>query len=258
MLLFFVEMMVGLCLSNMLYIEIENPDRLLSERTDLFTYFGTFSRTMITMTELTMGNFVPVCRFLTEKVDEGYGHGILIYKVTVGFGMLRVISGVFLHDTFKAAATDDELMVVQKLRTQQKHKKKMMYLYNAADSKGLGHISHRDFVGILKSQRMRTWLSAQDVNVGDGSLLFELIDDGDDKLTAAELVQGMARMKGPARSLDMIGLMHTTSHLSDMTSRLSSMMSDLSSQVLRMDAKMDAKLKPKLYEFSWELERFHI
>merc|ERR1719240_1557789 len=106
----------------------------------------------------------------------------------------------------------------------------MIALYNAADSTGVGYISREAFLGILQSQKMRTWLSAQDVEVGDGLLLFDLMDDGDDRLTAAELVRGMARMKGPARSLDVIGLMHMTSHLS--------------SEVSKMDAKINAKLKP--------------
>jgi len=184
---------------------------------------------MITMTELTMGNFVPVCRFLAEKVDEVYGHAILIYKIIVGFGMLKVVSGVFLHDTFKAAATDDELMVVQKKRAHQNHRKKMLGFYNAADTEGVGHISRRDFTGLIENPKIRTWLSAQDVEVGEGGLLFDLMDDGDDMLTAEELVQGMARLKGTARSVDLIGLLHLTS--------------SLSSQVSKMDAKMEAKLK---------------
>merc|ERR1712137_1052096 len=69
-LIFFVEMMVGLFLINMLSKEIENPERLLSERLEIFMNFGTFSRAMISMTELTLGNFVPLCRFFTEKIGE--------------------------------------------------------------------------------------------------------------------------------------------------------------------------------------------
>merc|ERR1712007_122789 len=112
---------MGLCLNNLLWSQMVHPGRSQDVRIQLFTYFGTFTRTMITMTELTLGNFVPVCRYLSEHIDEGYGHGILIYKVVVGFGMLKVMTGVFLHETFKAAGSDDELMVVQKKRAQQKH-----------------------------------------------------------------------------------------------------------------------------------------
>merc|ERR1712137_501736 len=99
-------------------------------------------------------------------------------------------------------------------------------LYRAADSTGSGYITREDWLGILQSRRLRTWLSAQDVEPGDGLLLFDLMDDGDDKLTFTELLHGMARMKGPAKSLDVVGLMHMTSHLT--------------SQVKKMDAKLDA------------------
>merc|ERR1719240_2508769 len=154
-LLFFVEMMVGLFLTNMLAHEIENPKRSLSDRIELFKYFGTFSRTMISMTELTLGNFVPICRLLTENIGEEYGHAILLYKLSVGFGMFKVMSGVFLHETFKAAGTDDDLMVVQKNRAHRKHQQKMMSLFNAADSADQGYISRQQFAEILEDPDVR-------------------------------------------------------------------------------------------------------
>jgi len=238
--LFFVEVIVGLSLNNMLSPEIENPERSLSDRTELFKYFGTFSRSMTTMMELTLGNFVPVCRLLMENVSQGYGYSILIYKLIVGFGMLRVMSGVFLHETFKAAASDDELMVVQKKRAQEKHKKKMMRLFKAADPTGEGHIGRAEFAEMLQDQTVKTWLSAQDVEVGDGLLLFDLMDDGDHKLSPGELIRGMARLKGAARSIDLVGLMHLTSHLF--------------SRVSRMDARVDGHLNSKLEQLNSKFE----
>merc|ERR1712100_294867 len=100
---------------------------------------------MITMTEITLGNFSPVCRFLAKDINEWYSHFILVYKVAVGFAMLKVLSGVFLHETFRTAGSDDELMVVQKRRAQQEHEKKMLRLFKAIDTAQSGHISRADF-----------------------------------------------------------------------------------------------------------------
>merc|ERR1719240_570583 len=109
----------------------------------MFEYFGTFTRTQITMTEITFGNFVPVCRFLNEQVNESYGYFIIAYKVAAGFALLSVVRGVFLQQTFKAAASDDELMVVQKQRAQQLHQRKMTRFFNAAAVDG--YIQREDF-----------------------------------------------------------------------------------------------------------------
>jgi len=234
---FFVEMMAALSLNSILSDEIENPDRSLEERTELFKYFGTFTRSIMTITELTFGNFIPVCRFLTENIGEGFGHAILIYKVTVGFSMLSVITGVFLHETFKAAASDDDLMVVQKKRAQQKHEKKMMHLFQAANPTYDSCINRAEFARIFEDQTLKTWLSAQDVEVKDVHLLFDLMDSGEHLLSLEDLIQGIARLKGTARSLDLIGLMHVTSHL---FSHVSKNDANLNATLAKLEAKLDS------------------
>merc|ERR1712137_819915 len=197
--------------------DANNPIEL---RRQIFKNFGTFSRSMITMMELTMGNFMPVCELLIEHVDEMYGHLVLVYKMAIGFAVISVIRGVFLHETFKAASSDDELMVMQKKRAQKKHEKEMMRLFDQANVSSEAGIQRSEFQDLLQDDTVRVWLAAQDVEVGDGTLLFDLMDDGDKKLTPKELVKGVARLRGPARSLDVIGLMYMTSHLSSLTRRL--------------------------------------
>merc|ERR1712007_302816 len=124
--------MVGLCLNSLLKDYMKDADNPVYVRRQIFKNFGTYSRTMITMMELTMGNFMPVCTLLIEHVDEMYGHLVLVYKMAVGFAVISVIRGVFLHETFKAASSDDELMVMQKNRAQKSHEKKMMRLFAQA------------------------------------------------------------------------------------------------------------------------------
>jgi len=44
---------------------------------------------------------------------------------------------------------------------------------------------------------------------GDHHLLFSLIDDGDGKMTLDELVAGVAKLKGAARSIDMVQVLRS-------------------------------------------------
>merc|ERR1719240_630291 len=106
------QMVVGLTLSSFLTNFINNTDKPIDARTTVFGYFGTFSRSMLTMWELTLGNYAGICRTLVDEVHELYGFAIVVYKVVVGFAVIRVIIGVFLHETFKTASSDDELMIV--------------------------------------------------------------------------------------------------------------------------------------------------
>merc|ERR1712137_576271 len=138
---------------------------------------------MLTMWELTLGNYAAIGRVLVDDVSEIYGFVVIMYKVFVGFAIIRVISGVFLHETFKIAASDDELMIVQKKRAQQKHARKMQRLMRAADQSGDGALEREELRNVLACPDVKTWLAAQDLDIDDADLLFNLLDNGDGSLT---------------------------------------------------------------------------
>merc|ERR1712137_684455 len=113
--------------------------------------------------------------------------------------------------TFKTAAADNELMVVQKKRGMQTHLQKMSRLMRMADESEDGLIDRNEFEAFIADKRMRAWLSAQDVDTTNPRLLFDLLDtDGNEQLTLEEICSGVSRLKGPARSADLFSLIHMT------------------------------------------------
>lgn len=113
----------------------------------------------------------------------------------------------FLHETFKVAAFDDDLMVVQKKRATAKYKEKIKKFFEMADSSGDGLLSKAEFKEILSDSSVAVWFSAMDVEVGDCDMLFDFIDDGSQEVTIDVLTDGIARLKGGARSIDVVALM---------------------------------------------------
>merc|ERR1712137_1056344 len=73
---------------------------------------------------------------------------------------------------------------------------------------GDGLVSLEEFRELFRDKQLKMWLAAQDIEVQDAGLLFDLIDDGDGELSCSELIYGMARLRGAAKSLDMYGMMH--------------------------------------------------
>lgn len=61
---------------------------------------------------------------------------------------------------------------------------------------------------MTKDPRVKMWLAAMDFDASNAQRVFELIegDDGDDKLSAEELVNGVAKLKGSAKSIDLLDL----------------------------------------------------
>merc|ERR1740123_800172 len=186
-------------------------------RETAFQYFGTFSRSFVTMFELTFGNWVIVCRFLSEDISEWYGPCVLIYRFVVGFAVCTVIRGVFLHETFKVAQSDDHLMIIQKEREMRKNVRKMQTLFSEADDSGDGFLCRAEFQAIMQDRRVLSWLAALDLEVRDAEVLFDLMDDGDHRISAEELVYGFSRLKGPARNMDVAVLMNEIRRIKHVT-----------------------------------------
>jgi len=184
----------------------EDESVVLAKRLEVYSYFGTFSRSGTSLFESTLGNFAPVMRMMTENVDESWAIFFIGYKCVGGFAVVTVITGVFMQETFRVAEKDDDLLVIRQTRQAKIHMTKMSRLFQVADRTGKGALSFSDFKALINDPFIKTWLSAHELDVADVALLFRLMDDGDGRLTAEELVQGVSRFKGVAKSYDL----HTT------------------------------------------------
>merc|ERR1740130_2242438 len=100
----------------------------------MYEYFGSFTRCLLSMFEITLANWAPICRMLTEEISPWFIPICLLHKITVGFAVLGVINGCILQETFKVAAVDDVIMVRQKKREAANIKQKMMQLFVSLDS----------------------------------------------------------------------------------------------------------------------------
>jgi hypothetical protein len=207
-LMMLVLMLQALCLQTLVMDYIRDENNALWKRTEVYLYYGTFARTMFTMFELTLGNFMPPARALVEHVSEWYMLFVIAHKLVIGFSVVSVITGVFIQETFKVATTDDKIMLMQKERAMRVHQRKMQALFNYADDSGDGLVDRAEFCKVMDNTGVRTWLAAMELDAPDADSLFALIDvDGDEVITMKELVATVARLKGPARSFDLIMVM---------------------------------------------------
>ncbi|CAE7818491.1 Cacna1i, partial [Symbiodinium sp. CCMP2592] len=134
-LLLVLQILLALLLNQILYtVYFPSEDYPLAERLELFEYFGTFTRSMLSMFEITLGNWPPVCRLLSEKVSEWFMLLCVLHKLVIGFAVVGVINGVFIQETFKVASSDNQIMMRQKERSSNLHEMKMRQLFLEADN----------------------------------------------------------------------------------------------------------------------------
>ncbi|CAJ1339824.1 unnamed protein product, partial [Effrenium voratum] len=133
--------------------------------------------------------------------------GILVYKLVVGFAVLKVITGIFIQQTMRVANEDDELLVLQKKRLVESHSKGVGALFHELDTDGSGALDREEFKRALQDPRFRLWLAALDLQSSDAENLFTLLDDGDGSISYQEFIGGARRLKGTAQSIDLVTLM---------------------------------------------------
>lgn len=111
-----------------------------------------------------------------------------------------------MHVTFACASSDDETLIAKKKRELQKYSEKMHALFTEMDSSGDGFLTRAEFRSVCQDERVQHWLAAMELEIRDADLVYDLTDDGNDRMSAHEMVYGFYRLRGTARSIDVQAL----------------------------------------------------
>jgi len=204
-----IQLTIGLVIGQVLQVTyFEDDTKPLQMQHEIYKYFGTFSRSLLSMFEMTLANWPPICRLLSEEVSEWFMVFCVLHKLTIGFAVVGVINGVFMQETFKVASTDDIIMVRQKAKAAMRHRKNMQDLFDGLDSSGDGKVNRKEFRALASYPVVQAWLASMEIRTDDLDTMFQLMDtDGSDGITFEEMLYGMEQLKGHARSVDLFALM---------------------------------------------------
>ncbi|CAE7398869.1 SCN4A [Symbiodinium sp. CCMP2456] len=203
-LLILVQMTFALLLSQVLLFYVEDEAMEVADRQVVFEYFGNFTRSILSMFEITLGNWPPIARILQEKVSSWFVVFSLLHKIVFGFACVAVINGVFMQETFKVAQQDDQIMLRTVETKRMAHRKKMQMFFQHANDDDDKVLSPDEWREVLAEEKVKHWFAAQGLSISDPDLLWDILDtSGDRELDLEELIQGTARLQGPARSLDL-------------------------------------------------------
>lgn len=201
-LLTFLQCVAGLVISTLCRGFLQDESVNVELRQEVYLYFGTFSRTILTMFEILFANWGPPCRILVENVNEWFSIFFLFYRCVLGFAVLNVVNAVFVQQTMKTASTDEELAFKQKEKDVALYTRKVKSLFQTMDQSGDGAINLEEFAKLVKSPKLKFWMSQLELEYHDLLSLFEFLDNGDGEITLMEFIEGAARLKGSAKALD--------------------------------------------------------
>jgi hypothetical protein len=205
--LLIIHVIAAMSLSQLVTPFINDAHQPEKVRKEVFLYYGTFWRSVITMFEITFANWAPTCRLLIDNVSEWFGVFFLLYRCLVGFSILSVIQAVFIQQTMKSAQLDDDFVVQQKDRERQAYAAKLSKIFRRLDTSGDGQVNWEEFSMLVSDGRMKLLLNSLDVDVRDVEMLYHMLADDNGKITCDDFVAGIQRIKGPAQAFDLVTLL---------------------------------------------------
>eukprot|EP00746_Dinoflagellata_sp_MGD_P145872 gnl/MRDRNA2_/MRDRNA2_78428_c0_seq1.p1 gnl/MRDRNA2_/MRDRNA2_78428_c0~~gnl/MRDRNA2_/MRDRNA2_78428_c0_seq1.p1 ORF type:complete len:665 (+),score=119.84 gnl/MRDRNA2_/MRDRNA2_78428_c0_seq1:103-2097(+) len=200
-----IQLISSIFLTQVLHGWLRNNEHDLDTRNEVYSYFGTFSRAWITMFEITLapGAWGYIGRVLIYKVNRLFFFFFMFYISFVTFAIVRVITAIFLKETLAAADQDHEMVIHEKMHMAQKYQASLERLYHELDTDKDGYVTSDELNTLCEDQRAVAWLHSLDLSVSEVNALFELMDTGDGKVAWNAFVDGLTRLRGSAKNIDL-------------------------------------------------------
>lgn len=212
----------------------------LSERVWLYDHYGDSLRAIYTLFEITLAGCWPsYLRPLIEKVSGWYVIFVFIYVSVVVFALTRIISALFLKETLQIASNDAVAQANEQQKSKRIYVNKMRKLFEAVNAGGTGSISLDQFNHMLTNPDVVVVLKSLDFEVHDAQNLFHMLDvNMAGEITFDDFIKGMTRMKGPARSVDLVTLMGASDRMFSKLLSVSESMSILLKKIIEDEEKI--------------------
>eukprot|EP00419_Tripos_fusus_P082136 CAMPEP_0172936350 /NCGR_PEP_ID=MMETSP1075-20121228/221976_1 /TAXON_ID=2916 /ORGANISM="Ceratium fusus, Strain PA161109" /LENGTH=592 /DNA_ID=CAMNT_0013797721 /DNA_START=14 /DNA_END=1793 /DNA_ORIENTATION=+ len=203
--MFIVMLCCATFLCQMLHDFVVDEKADLATRTWVNDMYGNGHRALYTVFEMTFSGCWPnFTSRVVKEVNPFYSFFFILYVTFVIFGMIRIISALFLRETMQQAERDAEIMHSLKAKKTQTLKQNLSDLFEAADTSGDGQLSIEELDELLEHPKVRVWLGEFGIDASDAHLLFALLDDGDNSISKNEFVDSITRLKGEARAQDLV------------------------------------------------------
>jgi len=174
----------------------------------IFRYYGSGSRSFWTLFEITFsGGWPNYARRLIEELHWGYALFFAVYVWVVIFAVTRVITALFLKDTMQVASEDSDSMLREHRARKEKSARKLQQLFSLIDETGDGAISLEEFKQMAHIPEVQMHFAALDLQIEEVCDLFSMLDAGNGQVNYDEFCAGIMRLKGQARSLDVVSTM---------------------------------------------------
>jgi len=150
-----------------------------------------------------------------EKISTVYRLLFSFYIVFVVVGVLNVLTGIFVERACELSGLDQDLVIQSQMKRNETFNNEMKRIFEEADSDGSGTLTWEEFKFYLENDRVKAYLSAQQLDAFDARTFFDILNGGNgNEMNIEQFIVGCQRLKGQAKSVDLVALLHETRSMS--------------------------------------------
>jgi hypothetical protein len=178
----------------------------------LVTFWGTLPDSMLTLFKVMTGGVDwEVISTPLARLGAGWVFLFIFFVCFEFFALLNVITGVYCQMAYEGAQQDKELMIQELLNNKRTHVENTRELFTkmfaSLDSDDSGSVNMEEFQEHIANESVQAFFALLELESTDAFTLFQLLDaDGGGNIDAEEFVTGCIRLKGHARSIDLVKL----------------------------------------------------
>jgi len=129
------------------------------------------------------------------------------YIIFVVIGVMNVLTGIFVERACELSGLDKDLVVQAEVKRNELFVKEMKKLFREADADGSGSISWHEFKEYLENPQVQAYLCTKQLNAFDARSFFDVLRDEQEELDIEAFIVGCQRLKGQARSVDLLAVL---------------------------------------------------
>jgi len=202
-----VQLMGALFVSRFVHSFIVDPSQPLEDRLWANRMYGSAMKSYYTFFEITFsGGWPNYVRPLIEKVGVGYAAFFAVYIAGWVFAALRIVSALFIKETLAQASKDEESHATQKREEKRRIVRRFRRYFAQADTSHNGQVDADEFLKLFRDPEVRNWLDVHEIDGNDPQAVWQLMDTGREDINIKEFVDGLLRMRGPAKAQDVLAV----------------------------------------------------
>lgn len=177
---------------------------------ELLYHFGSVPDSMLSLFMAVSGgvSWIDFIRIL-RPISEAWMLVLVLFVIITEFAVLNVVTGLFCQSAIESVSSDQEMMIQSFQSNKQLYVERFADLFGKLDTAGHGYISKQDFVAGMYDEDVVAYFAALELECVDALALFTMFHYDQKKgIPLEDFVMGCLRLKGGAKSCDMLKLMH--------------------------------------------------